>query len=151
MNSLRFTLLSLCLTMTGCVAGYGGCLFTQPFSHTLTGRVHFRTFPQADGVDRVPILDLDRTEYVYSPARSLSCLPVNDLQLTGFSEFPDNVGENQRVTVDGRLFEATSGREHTRFAMEVTNLLPIPGKLVPKAADRAPHQAPSKSPPDLPR
>ena len=30
-----------CLALTGCVSGYGGCLFVAPVKHTLSGSVHF--------------------------------------------------------------------------------------------------------------
>lgn len=109
--------------LAGCVNGYG-CLFLQPVVHTLTGRVHFRSFPAADGVDNVPVLVLDRTAYVYSPAHSYQCMSATELQLVGVSEFPENVIENSRVSVQGRLFESTASHQYTRFLMNVTMLLP---------------------------
>jgi hypothetical protein len=112
--------------MSGCVVGYGPCLFQQPFKNTVTGHVHFRDYPNPDGVDNVPILALDRTAYVYAPAQSIHCLPANDLQLVGVAEFPRNVIENTHVTVDGVVFPAGSGRQHTPFVMNVTTILPIP-------------------------
>ena len=114
------------LGLTGCVIGYGPCLFQQPVKNTLIGHVHFRDFPAADGLDNVPVLSLDRTAYVYAPAQSLHCLPANDLQLVGVAEFPQNVIENSHVTVDGKLFPAGSLRQHTPFLMNVTTILPIP-------------------------
>jgi hypothetical protein len=112
--------------MSGCVHGYG-CLFLQPVKHTLTGRVQFRAFPVADGIDHVPILVLDRTAYVYSPAHSYQCMSATDVQLVGVSEFPESVIENSRVSVTGSLFESTSAHEYTRFLVNVTTLLPLSG------------------------
>ena len=120
----RLWILSVLVALTGCVHGYG-CLFLQPVKHNLTGRIHFRSFPAADGMDNVPILVLDRTAYVYSPAHSYQCLSATDIQLVGISEFPENVIENSRVSVDGALFESTSAHEYTRFLMNVTTLLPV--------------------------
>lgn len=120
----RLGLIGACLAAAGCVHGYGGCLFTQPVRHTLTGKIHFRTYPAADGIDNVPILALDRTAYVYSPAQSFLCQPANELQLVGISEFPERVVEDSRVSVEGKLFGATNVRDHTRFLMNVITLLP---------------------------
>jgi hypothetical protein len=117
--------LCACLGLSGCVIGYGPCLFQQPVKNTLTGRVHFRDYPGPDGVDNVPVLVLDRTAYTYSPAQSHHCMPANDVQLVGVSEFPQNVIENSHVSVDGVLFPAASGREHTPFVMKVNTILPI--------------------------
>ena len=113
------------LALSGCVIGYGPCLFQQPVKNTLAGRVHFREYPSADGMDSVPVLALDRTAYVYAPAQSHLCLPANDVQLVGVSEFPQNVIENSHVSVDGVLFQAGSGRQHTAFVMNVTTILPM--------------------------
>jgi hypothetical protein len=124
MRIWRFFILGACIASAGCVHGYGGCLFMQPVKHTLTGRVHFRTYPAADGIDNVPVLVLDRTAYLYSPAQSLMCLPAGELQLEGVSEFPQNVVENSHVSVQGTLFAAVSSRQHTRFLMNVVTLLP---------------------------
>ena len=116
------------LGLTGCVIGYGPCLFQQPVKNTLTGHVHFRDYPAADGLDNVPVLSLDRTAYVYAPAQSPHCLPANDLQLVGVTEFPQNVIENSRVSVVGALFESNAAHEYTRFLMNVTTLLPLNDK-----------------------
>ena len=123
MNILRWGFLGLLAGLAGCVHGYG-CLFEQPVKHTLTGRVHFRQFPAAEGVDHVPILVLDRTAYVYAPAHSFSCMSATDMQLVGVSEFPENVIENSPVSVTGTIFESTSSHEYTRFLINVTTLLP---------------------------
>jgi hypothetical protein len=124
MKASRLWILGVLLTLTGCVQGYG-CLFLQPVKHTLTGRIHFKTYPAADGMDNVPILVLDRTVYVYSPAHTYQCMSATDIQLVGVSEFPENVIENSRVSVEGRLFESASAHEYTRFLMNVTTLLPL--------------------------
>jgi hypothetical protein len=124
MQVLRWWILGVLAALSGCVHGYG-CLFLQPVKHTLTGRIHFKTYPAVDGMDNVPILVLDRTAYVYSPAHSYQCLSATDIQLVGVSEFPENVIEDSRVSVDGKLFESTSAHEYTRFLMNVTTLLPL--------------------------
>jgi hypothetical protein len=114
------------LGLSGCVLGYGPCLFQQPVKNTLTGHVHFRDFPTPEGLDNVPILALDKTAYIYAPAQSHVCLPANDMQLIGVAEFPQNVIENSHVSVEGSLFQSASGRQHTPFVMNVTTILPIP-------------------------
>jgi hypothetical protein len=117
--------LLLCTALSGCVLGYGPCLLLKPVKQTLTGHVHFRDYPSADGVDNVPILTLDSTEYVYAPAQSTHCLAANDVQLVGFSEFPQDVVENTHVTVHGTLYQAVSAHEHTPLLINVTTVLPI--------------------------
>jgi hypothetical protein len=124
MKVSRLWILGVLVALTGCVHGYG-CLFLQPVKHTLTGRIHFKTYPAADGMDNVPILVLDRTAYVYSPAHTYQCMSATDIQLVGVSEFPENVIEDSRVSVEGGLFESTSAHEYTRFLMNVTTLLPL--------------------------
>jgi hypothetical protein len=123
----RAALLVALIALSGCVHGVG-CLFLQPLKHTLTGRIHFRSFPAGDGVDNVPILVLDRTAYVYSPAQSYQCLSATDLQLVGVAEFPQDVIEGSHVRVTGRLFESTSSHEYTRFLVNVISVLPIKPK-----------------------
>jgi hypothetical protein len=123
----RAALLVALIALSGCVHGVG-CLFLQPLKHTLTGRIHFRSFPAGDGVDNVPILVLDRTAYVYSPAQSYQCLSATDLQLVGVAEFPQDVIEGSHVSVTGRLFESTSSHEYTRFLVNVISVLPIKPK-----------------------
>ncbi len=121
---LRF--LPLLVMLTGCVHGVG-CLLQAPLKHTFTGRIHFREFPAADGVDQVPVLVLDKTAYIYAPAHGYQCLFATDLQLTGVSEFPETVIENSHVRVEGSVFEATAAHEYTRFLVNVTLLLPLGG------------------------
>jgi hypothetical protein len=124
MRILRFGILSALVALSGCVHGYG-CLLMQPIKHTLTGRIHFRSFPSPDGMDNVPVLALDRTLYVYAPAHSYQCMYATDVQLVGVSEFPENVIEDSHVSVEGTLFEATAGHEYTRFLVNVRTLLPL--------------------------
>ena len=123
-RSWRWVLLPAALSAAGCVHGYGACLFMTPVKHTLTGSVHFRSYPMPDGIDHVPVLTLDRTAYLYSPGQSFMCQPAEELQLVGISEFPQNVVENSHVSVQGKLFGAASPRDHTRFLMNVITLLP---------------------------
>ncbi|HEY2686278.1 MAG TPA: hypothetical protein VGI93_22390 [Steroidobacteraceae bacterium] len=111
--------------LSGCVVGYGPCMLVKPFKQTVTGRVHFRDYPGPDGTDNVPILTMDTTAYVYAPAQSSHCLAANDVQLVGFSEFPQDVVENTHVTVQGSFFSATSSRQHTAFLIDVRSVLPI--------------------------
>jgi hypothetical protein len=126
MRIWRLSFIGAYLGLSGCVVGYGPCLLQQPVKNTLTGHVHFRDYPTADGVDNVPVLVPDQTAYVYAPAQSIHCLPANDVQLVGVSEFPENVIENSHVSVEGKLFQAGSARQHTPFLMNVTTILPIP-------------------------
>ena len=112
------------MTAGGCVHGYGGCLWLQPVKHTLTGRVHFRSYSTSDGVDEVPVLVLDQTAYMYSPAQSLMCQPAEEVQLKGISEFPESIVEGTHVSAQGKLFAAASPRDHTPFLMNVITLLP---------------------------
>ena len=113
------------LALCGCVYGYGHCLFLQPVKNTLTGHIHFRNYPAADGMDDVPILSLDRTAYIYAPAQSRQCMPANDMQLVGVADFPQDVIENSHVSVNGSLFQAVSERQHTSFLMNVISIFPI--------------------------
>lgn len=108
----------------GCVHGYGGCLFVAPVKHTLSGRVHFRSYGASEELQDVPVLVLDRTAYIYSPAQSFSCLPTDEMQLEGVSEFPERVVEGSHVSVQGTIKAATSGRDHTKFLLDVITLLP---------------------------
>ena len=97
----------------------------DPVKHTLTGHVHFRSYPGADGMEQVPILALDSTAYLYSPAHSYLCLSANDLQLAGIAEFPPQVIEGSHVSVDGTLIEAATARQHTAFLLKVSSILPL--------------------------
>ncbi len=131
--------LCVCLgaALSGCVIGYGHCLWLQPFKQSLTGVLHFRDYPAADGIDHVPVLALDRTAYVYTPAVSHLCLSADDLQLVGWSEFPPDLPENSRVRVDGSLFQASSGHQHTQFLINVSTIVPT-APLAPAAPGAPP-------------
>jgi hypothetical protein len=119
--------LTMCIALSGCVIGSGPCLWLQ-VRHDFTGRVHFREFPRADGIDTVPILILDKTQYIYAPPQSLHCLAANDVQLIGLTELPDSIGENTHVTVDGKVLEGVAQGQYTRFVIRVNSILPI-GRL----------------------
>ena len=125
MTFWRSCFLGVCAALSGCVIGYGHCRFEAPVKINFTGRVHFRSFPARDGIDNVPVLVLDRTAYIYAPAHSHQCLAADDVQLVGVSEFPENIGEDTHVTVEGSLFEATTARQHTPFLMSVIIMSPI--------------------------
>jgi hypothetical protein len=125
MRISRWPFIGVYLGLSGCVLGYGPCLFQQPVKNTLTGHVHFRDYPAPDGMDNVPVLALDRTAYVYAPAESHLCLPANDVQLVGVAEFPRDVIENSHVTAEGTMFQAASPHQHTEFLMNVRTILPI--------------------------
>jgi hypothetical protein len=114
----------MCVALSGCVIGSGPCLWLQ-VRHDFTGRVHFREFPRADGIDTAPILILDKTQYIYAPPQSLHCLAANDVQLIGLTELPDSVGENTHVTVDGKVLEGVAQGQYTRFVIKVNSILPI--------------------------
>jgi hypothetical protein len=62
-NLRRLIGVSWCIALSGCVIGSGPCLWLQ-VRHDFSGRVHFREFPRADGIDTVPILILDKTQYI---------------------------------------------------------------------------------------
>jgi hypothetical protein len=113
------------LTLSGCVIGGGPCLWLAPVKHEFSGHVHFRDFPNADGIDNVPVLVLDKTSYIYTPNHSHQCLAANDVQLVGVSEFPQNVGENSHVNIRGSVFEAGSANQHTRFLINVLTIAPV--------------------------
>jgi hypothetical protein len=124
MTAWRSIVIGISFAAAGCVHGYGGCLWTQPVKHTVSGRVHFRSYPTSDGVDSVPVLTLDREIYIYSPAQSFMCQSADQLQLVGISEFPENVVEDSHVSVQGRLYAGVSSHDHTNFLMNVITLLP---------------------------
>ena len=114
----------MCVALCGCVIGSGPCLWLQ-VRHDFTGHVHFREFSRSDGVDTVPILILDKTQYVYAPPQSFLCLPANDVQLVGVTEFPDSIGENSHVIVDGKVLEGVAQGQYTRFVVQVNGILPL--------------------------
>jgi len=125
MRLWRLISIGVCAALSGCVLGSGPCLWLQPVKHHFSGHVHFRDYPAPDGLDNVPVLLLDQTAYIYAPAQSQQCLAANEMQLVGVAEFPPNVDENSHVRVEGSLFEAVSARQHTRFLINVTHIVPI--------------------------
>jgi hypothetical protein len=128
MRNLRLAAaIGLCIALSGCVIGSGPCLWLQ-VRHDFTGRVHFREFPRSDGVDTVPILILDKTQYIYAPPQSLHCLAANDVQLVGMTEFPDRIDEGSHVIVDGKVLEGVAYGQHTRFVIQVESILPLRDK-----------------------
>ena len=71
MTAWRSIVIGICFAAAGCVHGYGGCLWTQPVKHTLSGRVHFRSYPTPDGIDNVPVLTLDHESLHLFPGAKL--------------------------------------------------------------------------------
>ena len=124
MSKLRLVVgVGLYVALSGCVIGSGPCLWLQ-VRHDFAGHVHFREFPRSDGVDTVPILILDKTQYMYAPPQSFQCLAANDLQLVGITELPDRIDEGSRVIVDGKVLEGVAYDQHTRFVIQVVSVLP---------------------------
>lgn len=115
--------IALSAALSGCVIGSGPCLWLQ-VRHDFVGRVHFREFPRSDGIDTVPILILDKTQYMYAPPQSFHCLAANDVQIVGMSEFPDSIGEDTHVVVDGKMIEGVAVGQHTRFVIQAISVLP---------------------------
>jgi hypothetical protein len=124
MRTLRVLVsIALSAALCGCVIGSGPCLWLQ-VRHDFVGHIHFREFPRSDGIDTVPILILDKTQYMYAPPQSFHCLPANDVQIVGMSEFPDSIGENTHVVVDGKMVEGVADGQHTRFVIQAISVLP---------------------------
>jgi hypothetical protein len=121
----RLAAVGACLALSsGCVVGSGPCSWLN-VKHNYTGHVHFRDYRSADGIDNVPVLALDKTEYVYAPAQSFHCMAANDVQLIGVTEFPERIGENAHVNVEGRLIEGVAQHEYTRFLINVISISPV--------------------------
>jgi hypothetical protein len=125
MRIWRVWMIGACIAAAGCVHGYGGCLWVTPVKHTLTGRVHYRSFPTSDGgEDNVPVLQLDRMAYIYAPAQSLLCQAADEMQLDGISEFSESVVEGSRVSVTGKINSGVATHDHTPFVLHVITLFP---------------------------
>ena len=122
MRTLKALPLLAAAALSGCVLGYGRCLFLEPVKSTLGGTVHFREFPANNYIDRVPILTLDRTEYVYNPAQSKQCRSADEVQLAPLVDLPNEIGENAHVVVEGSLVDATQTHQHTRFVLNVASV-----------------------------
>jgi len=123
LRTWRWLLIGVCAVLSGCVVGSGPCLWLQ-VKHTFTGKLHFREFPEKDGIDTAPILVLDKTTYVYAPPQSFQCLAANDVQLVGVSEFPRDVGENSHITVEGEVLQGVGEGQHTRLVIKVISVAP---------------------------
>jgi hypothetical protein len=124
MKSMRILMsLGVYLGLSGCVIGSGPCLWLQ-VRHDFVGHVQMREFPRSDGVDTVPILVLDKTQYLYAPPQSLHCLAANELQLVGMAELPANIGVDTHVIVDGTVRAGVAAGQHTPFVIQVVSVLP---------------------------
>lgn len=124
MRNWRWLLVGVCIALSGCVVGSGPCLWLQ-MKHSFTGKLHFREFPEKDGIDTAPILILDKTAYIYAPAQSFQCVAATDVQLVGVSEFPRDVGENSHITVEGEVLQGVGSGQHTRLVIKVISVAPI--------------------------
>lgn len=130
-----------CAALSGCVIGYGRCLFLHPFRVSLTGTLHFRSYEVGTDVERVAVLSTDHSQYVYAPAESHLCRMASDFQLAGWTDYPRSLSDGTRVSVEGSLIQSTSRREHTHFLIEVRTLerlTPAP-RAVPAAHSPAAH------------
>jgi hypothetical protein len=124
------------LVASGCVAGYGRCLFLQPSRVELSGTLHWRIVENesrsegrservtADLPERVAVLSLTNSAYVYAPSQSRQCLAMQDVELEFSADPPETLRANSRITVKGSLYESTSDRHRSRFVLSVTNLEP---------------------------
>jgi hypothetical protein len=121
----RLISIGMCAALSGCVLGSGPCLWLQA-KHNFSGHVHFRDFPTADGIDNVPILILDKTEYVYSPAQSFQCMLLNEAQMVGVTEFPQSVIENSHISLQGSVYQGVGKHEYTHFLIKVDALMLSP-------------------------
>jgi hypothetical protein len=124
------------LAASGCVAGYGRCLFLQPSRVTLAGTLHWRIVDgeshgansgaraSADLPERIAVLSLTNSAYVYAPSQSRQCLAMQDVELEFSADPPETLRANSRITVKGSLYESTSERHRTRFVLSVMSLEP---------------------------
>jgi hypothetical protein len=122
MRTLKLLALLSIMALSGCVLGYGRCLFLEPVKSSLAGTVHFREFPADNYIDRVPVLTLDRTEYIYNPAQSRQCRSAHEVQLAPIADLPEDIAENAHVVVEGALVDATQAHQHTRFVLNVASI-----------------------------
>lgn len=112
----------LALALQGCVLGYGGCKFTEPVKTSLTGHVRFKEFRDNNRLDRAPILQLDRTEYVYAPSLGDQCRSMLEIQLMPLTDLPDNIAEGAHVRVQGSIVQASQNDQHTRFVFNMATI-----------------------------
>jgi len=100
------------------------CLFQQPVKNTCDRGVFIFGLSGRQWRGQCARVGA-RSDCLYiAPAQSHHCLPANDVQLVAVSEFRKR-DRNSHVSVDGVLFQAGSGRQHTPFVMNVTTILPI--------------------------
>lgn len=124
-----------CAALSGCVLGYGHCLFLSPMRVSLTGTMHFRTYKVGEEIERVAVLTSDRSEYIYAPAQSHLCMMAGDFQLVGWDEYPADLVDGTRVAVRGSLLQGASPHQHTRFLLRIRNLERLSHRAAP------PHKA----------
>ncbi len=121
-RKLQVLLLLSAACLSGCVMGYGRCLFTDPVKTSLSGRVHFREFRDDNTLDRAPILTLDRTEYIYAPSLGKQCRSVLEVQLMPLTDLPDNIADGAHVRVEGSIVLANQRGQHTAFVINVATV-----------------------------
>jgi hypothetical protein len=119
MKKLMLSMASWSIALSGCVLGYGHCLLLEPLKTHLAGTLHYRKFPVTDGMDDVPILVLDRTAYIYSPATSKQCVSANEVQLLPLTDLPESVHDSAKLEIRGSIALAADAHQHTRFIMNV--------------------------------
>jgi len=135
MNLRPAICLLACAALSGCVIGYGHCLFLDPARVSLTGTLHFRSYKVGADVERVAVLSADHSQYVYAPAESHLCRMASDFQLSGWTDYPPSLTDGTRVSVGGSLVQSTSRRQHTHFLIKLRTLVPLtpPPRPVPSA------------------
>ena len=134
MKSRTILALFASAALSGCVLGYGRCLFLDPVRVSLTGTLHWRTYEVDGAAERVAVLHADGSQYVYAPAESRLCQMASDFQLTGWSDYPPNLTDGARVSVAGSLLQATSAHQHTRFLVKLRRIDLLPGLRPPAPA-----------------
>ncbi len=102
--------------------GHGRCLFLAPLKSHVSGTLHFRSYGGAEAVEHVPVLTLDRTQYVYAPALSRQCQSASELQLLPSVDLPESLGERSHVRVNGAVEVAVEEHQRTRFVFRVDSI-----------------------------
>ena len=136
-RTLASMLLSVVVSTSGCVLGYGRCKLLAPIPSSLTGRVHFRAdIPQAGLTRGVPILILEKREYVYSPSTAGRCRPVSELQLIPTeSLLLEQVIESAHVNVKGTITMAYQPEHVTAFVFGLSAVQLLKSRI-PGSQDR---------------
>ncbi|NNM61520.1 MAG: hypothetical protein HKM03_05070 [Steroidobacteraceae bacterium] len=124
-------MLAVCAALSGCVMGYGRCLFLSPLRVSLTGTLHFRSYEVGGEVERVAVLSTDHSQYVYAPAESHLCRMADEFQLSGWSDYSTDLREGSRVSVAGSLIQATSPHQHTHFLIRLRSIEPLAHRARP--------------------